>query len=214
MKFRNRATGKEFDSINDARIQFMCPSVCEACNLGWFRCNKKWVEEHPIEAAELMGYEVVRQFGDNKTMNEQLEQKDKPRICRVLGVEVGERFDLPSPNRYYRDCFVTEDARVMTGTQKMGNGGLCWLYEHPDHIIRRPRFTEDEIAVAKMLAQYGTTKIERWIDGVLTYSFNGEDGMSCLPREMFPSLRPGQILNLPEMILENETVCVLCTKKP
>lgn len=122
-------------------------------------------------------------------------ENDKPRICQVLGVEVGERFDLPAPYRHYSDCYVTADAMVYAGTQKIGSGGLCWLYEHPDSIIRKPRFTEEEVAQAKDIRHiFGREDtIRRTDNGVLCY------GYIILNSSLLPSLSPGQTVKLEDI---------------
>ena len=66
---------------------------------------------------------------------------DKPRICEVLGVEVGEWFTYPGMSTSFQ---VTEG-----GFLKCADGDLKMciptLINHPDRIIRKPRFTQQEV---------------------------------------------------------------------
>ena len=112
MKFRNKKTRKVFSTITGAWTAFMCPGPCGDCNLQrGSTCEKEWIEAHPHEAARLMGYEVVdddeprtcfncigceieKDFDPQEGCKNWVKRKeanmDKPRICEILGVEVGE----------------------------------------------------------------------------------------------------------------------------
>lgn len=61
MKFRDPKTGKVYQNARAALDSFPCPQrvSCENCKFGGNKCTEKWVNEHPQEAARLMGYEVV-----------------------------------------------------------------------------------------------------------------------------------------------------------
>lgn len=75
---------------------------------------------------------------------------DKPRICEVLGVEPEERFSI-GQYEYWID--QNGDMWCKAGTEeKMACGGvLCNIINHPDRIIRKPRFTEQEVERAKAI---------------------------------------------------------------
>lgn len=85
MKFRNKETGKVYDTSKGNFVSGFCNGrscvMCPIYPIGTPRCTK-WVNEHPNEAAELMGYEIV-------------EETMKPRICEAFGVEVFEKFKIP-----------------------------------------------------------------------------------------------------------------------
>ena len=64
MKFRNPETGEVFDSLREASDKFCSDHDCfwRECPLD--KANESracwdWIQEYPIEAARLMGYEVV-----------------------------------------------------------------------------------------------------------------------------------------------------------
>ena len=63
MKFRDPKTGKVYQNARAALDSFPCPQrvSCENCKFGGNKCTEKWVNEHPHEAARLMGYEVVEE---------------------------------------------------------------------------------------------------------------------------------------------------------
>lgn len=73
---------------------------------------------------------------------------DKPRICEVLGVEKGERFDAGPYKDAYIDSFGT--IRTNMGTL-MDADRVCELINHPDRIIRKPRWTQQEVERAKAI---------------------------------------------------------------
>ena len=63
MKFRDPKTGKLYQNARAALDSFPCPQrvSCENCKFNENKCTEKWVNEHPYEAAALMGYEVVEE---------------------------------------------------------------------------------------------------------------------------------------------------------
>lgn len=214
MKFRNKETGEVFSTITEAWTAFMCPGPCGDCNLRrGSTCEKEWIEAHPHEAARLMGYEVVYEPGDDAvpldmladTFNEigKEANMDKPRICEVLGVEPEERFDAGP----YKDAYVD-----LRGTIRMNIGLLmdadrvCELINHPERIIRKPRFTEQEVERAKAIkiiwpnadriqcssGAFGITLYYVWFSSVLLGQINEDD---C-----FPSIGSEETVTLDDII--------------
>lgn len=61
MKFRNPETGEVYPNVKTALDSIPCQLKisCEDCKFKGNKCTEKWVNEHPYEAARLMGYEVV-----------------------------------------------------------------------------------------------------------------------------------------------------------
>lgn len=213
MKFRNKETGEVFYTITGAWTAFMCPGPCGDCNLQrGSTCEKEWIEAHPHEAARLMGYEVVEvekrlvehqdeETGDLYYTVEKEANMDKPRICEVLGVNPEERFSVGQYEYWFDQC---GNMWCKAGTEeKMACGGvLCNIINHPDRIIRNPRFTEQEVEDAKYIKrilkvdlvsrnQYGNGLVAKRDDGSVSVVVNSE---------MFPSIRPGQSYTLDEII--------------
>ena len=80
---------------------------------------------------------------------------DKPRICEVLGVEVGERFELGNTGII---LLVNDDGLLHIGLSQgahketdLNVNYLVKAINHPDRIIRKPRFTEQEVERAKAI---------------------------------------------------------------
>ena len=164
---------------------------------------KNWVNE----AARLMGYEVVE---DDKVVEiDQVKKEanmDKPRICEVLGVEVNENFkfnDFP-----FDECkvyFVGTDGEIRNAKGGSVTGGeLCYIINNPDRIIRKPRWTEQEVedakAIRRIMSEY--TDIVRKKDGCVTHLFLTSEDVVVdyfLDSELFPSLRPGETVTLDEI---------------
>ena len=217
MKFRDSKTGDVFEDINDC-----CNRKCSerTCSGVWCPLYlkkpycKPWAEYNPAAAARIMGYEIVEE--------EEMEQTDKPRICEVLGVEVGERFSIDGYPTDYGPVQVCEDGKIRRVISKkefpfandgemghkIGSNALYYLLNHPDRIIRRPRFTEEEVTVLKALQKAGVAEIERAAkyETLKAKSQTVNDGESShyeqwfLPKGLLPSLRPGQSVALSDII--------------
>ena len=210
MKFRNPETGEVF--VNELLMQadYCIGKECFCgCVLQKYMPNcSKFVKDNPHEAARLMGYEVVE---DDKVVEiDQVKKEanmDKPRICEVLGVEVNENFkfnDFP-----FDECkvyFVGTDGEIINAKGGSVTGGeLCYIINNPDRIIRKPRWTEQEVedakAIRRIMSEY--TDIVRKKDGCVTHLFLTSEDVVVdyfLDSELFPSLRPGETVTLDEII--------------
>lgn len=214
MKFRSK-TGEVALTIEQALEQF-CDSKedCDYCEIrepvqqyaGTKRPCHEYVRANPHEAARLMGYEVVEDgnvLTKNDSKGESLEANmDKPRICEMLGVEVGERFNV------YGNCLdwhVDEKGHVVSDDDKRCVDDVIYLaINHPDCIIRRPRFTQQEVERAKaikvLLPEINAIKY----DGAWTQCLEIVDGTyfqrEVITRHLFPSVEKGQVYTLDEII--------------
>lgn len=81
---------------------------------------------------------------------------DKPRICKVLGVEVNEEFTYDfGANQVNRGTFkIGADGKRYYKTGDLwspcyNEDDLAVIINHPDRIIRKPRWTEQEVERAK-----------------------------------------------------------------
>ena len=283
MKFRSK-TGEVYLDIVSAWEAFKCPGPCTDCNLNGityereYKCNEKWVSDHPTEAARLMGFEVVEDTstdtltcrGDALTENEDTLTKtanidhfrevtkmikenavdkhtethekrtraikntrvqlrkadldeaidkylkikeeanmDKPRICEVLGVEVDEEFE-----------FDFGSDQVSRGTMQIGGDGLryyksgndcfrcgneedlIYIINHPDRIIRKPRWTQQEVELAKAAKKLfpEASDLARMNACALALSNDHGGHITNINSDLFPSLHSGLFVTLDEII--------------
>ena len=138
---------------------------------------------------------------------------DKPRICKVLGVEVNEEF-----------TYDFGANQVNRGTLKIGADGkryyktgdlwspcyneddLAVIINHPDRIIRKHRWTEQEVERAKAIkVLYPVVKTLAYVDivGQTFYMYDDEDnykGSLDNLDETFPTLRSIRRATLDEII--------------
>lgn len=125
----------------------------------------------------------------------------RPRICEVLGVEVEERFSVGQYEYWFDQC---GNMWCKAGTEeKMACGGvLCNIINHPDRIIRKPRFTQQEVNLATVLMEFrkdDAVTIGKQVNGPVWWrAKSGEHGI--FPSELFPSIRPGKSYTLDEII--------------
>ena len=125
----------------------------------------------------------------------------RPRICEMLGVEVGERFNV------YGNCLdwhVDEKGHVVSDDDKRCVDDVIYLaINHPDCIIRRPRFTQQEVESAKIISVLfpEATHIERLRGSKVLGITGAEDGwIADIESSLFPEIKSGQSVTLDEII--------------
>lgn len=124
---------------------------------------------------------------------------DKPRICEVLGIKVGERFSVGQYEYWFDQC---GDMWCKAGTEeKMACGGvLCNIINHPDRIIRKPHFTQQEVedakTILKVFGRKGTIKRYHFCGDPSTLTFDN----LYINQYLFPSIKPDQEYTLDEII--------------
>lgn len=138
---------------------------------------------------------------------------DKPRIAQVLGVEVGERVYYKDPNDEMLQFFVQPDGVPVFAFEsgepvgKIGMGyAIAQAINHPGRIIRKPRWTEQEVERAKAIkVLYPVVKTLAYVDivGQTFYMYDDEDnykGSLDNLDETFPTLRSIRRATLDEII--------------
>ena len=124
---------------------------------------------------------------------------DKPRICEVLGVEPYEKFAV-GDFTYWIDQDGDMWLEKEIGGQMECGGVLCTIINHPERIIRKPRFTQQEIEDAKMIravfGKNGTIRRYATTGPCSTLVFNN----IFINENMFHSIKEGQEYSLDEII--------------
>ena len=130
---------------------------------------------------------------------------DKPRICKVLGVEPEEVFEM-------RGNTVGNFRINKYGTFQIKISNNCWgastveclnnLINYPENIIRKPRFTEQDVEDAKAIKRIlKVDSVRRNIYGNGLIAMKSDSSISVVVNsEMFPSIKPGQSYILDEII--------------
>ena len=126
---------------------------------------------------------------------------DKPRICEVLGVEVGERFSVKD-QRGEALLYVDEDGWVKYEEDRtLSSSALQLAINHPEYIIRKPRFTEQEVDRAKAIKVIYPTayKLEETDPLIRVWDKEGKL-LAHVDVNLFLSFQPGQSYTLDEII--------------
>ena len=82
-----------------------------------------------------------------------MSENKKPRIAEILGVEVGERFSLMGFQPHYVKFWIKSDGTFETKPPRTPNSSVALLraVEQPCFVIRKPRWTKNEIRMAKAI---------------------------------------------------------------
>lgn len=178
------------------------PYPCHTCPLGprelFWTCDcekyQKWLQFTSKSDASLKQEEA---------------NMDKPRICEVLGVDSDEEWTVSGNDiAIYR---VSGGVALEYAMPKYnGDGYGKWLpagmpclvdfINHPDRIIRKPRWTEQEVERAKAikLIYPNAEKLELVPCVIRVYTDIG--AIAYLHADLFPSMKNGQICTLDEII--------------
>ena len=209
MKFRSKTGELVYRSILRLQKAFCRGRACGQCPIrnhiidceDTAECDV-WAVEHPHEAARLMGYEVVEDepVGNSEQLEEEdMSEQKKPRICEVLGVEINEHFRFNDfVFNYYR---INENGKIENVKGGLvSSEELCCMINNSYRIIRKPRWTEQEVERAKAIkVLYPEADHLDECDPqikVLNTSFV----IATLDNALFTSLRPGETINLDEII--------------
>ena len=173
-----------------------------------------WCNEHPHEAARLMGYEVMEEHTqthekthadaiENARVQSEEANMDKPRICEILGVVPGEEFFIKDFYSGHVTFRIMDDGTFSTRPSNISGSSLELLrtLDHPDRIIRKPRFTEQEVEVAKAIKLLfpDVVKVCRF-SGVVKAECENGSGECMIGAELLPSIQNHQSYTLDEII--------------
>ena len=209
-----------FDSLEEAHGIYCHRRGCKGCtgcpfcdrevNDGTHHCDE-FVKLFPNKSAELMGLEVVEEVEVAEGINA-LGKAVNPRLAEILGVKVGESFMIPN-NGGSVTFEITENGKFKTDPPNMVGSTYLLLeaIERPEIIIRQSRITPEELAICKAVgakwlcmddagfkAELWNTKPSKTDKGI--YVAFGVDPMARLQPYVFPSLKPGDCINVEELM--------------
>ena len=123
---------------------------------------------------------------------------DKPRICEVLGFDVGEQFYIA--DSYCNPYHITPEGLIEDKDGDVQDCIALDLINYPDRIIRKPRWTEQEVEDAKAIKRVlKATGIRRnRYDNI--YATGELIVDTLLDSEAFPSLQPDTAVTIDEII--------------
>ena len=226
MKFQSK-TGEVALTIEQALERF-CDSKkdCDYCELqepvqqykGTKRPCHEYARANPYEAARLMGFEVVEDETEDsmfysqslevlnpaKAIREALEKEanmDKPRICEVLGFDVGEQFYIA--DSYCNPYHITPEGLIEDKDGDVQDCIALDLINYPDRIIRKPRFTQQEVESAKIISVLfpEATHIGRLRGSNALIIIGADNGwIANIENSLFQEIKSGQSVTLDEII--------------
>ena len=125
---------------------------------------------------------------------------DKPRICQILGVEPGESFYIRGLEGI--EFWIMDDGTFSTRPSNAPGStkALLLTLDRTDRIIRKPRFTQQEVedakAILKVFGRKGIIKRYHFCGDPSTLTFDN----LYINQYLFPSIKPDQEYTLDEII--------------
>ena len=203
VKFKNLKTG-EILTPDEAFNKFCgTQDCCAECPLSslpgtWEDCEA-WMRDNIEKTAKIAGLEVVKEG-----------EKMKPKICEILGVEVGEEFKI---NGWDGVVFqILDDGTFSTEPVNVPGSSTVLLraLEHPEWVEHLPLWSPDEVALARAFLDVCYDKesvfFARTGNGTLYWSveFEGRDlRENILPMCLFPQIKCGQKVYLRDIVGES-----------
>ncbi len=154
----------------------------------------EWVNKHPYEAAKLMGYDVVEDDALHI-----IEDRKQPRICEILGVDVGEKFRIQG----FTDSVtfqIEPDGKYTTQPPNAIGSSFAFLdcIENPDRLIKIPRFMDSESKLLKLLYDYAPDTSVKALETCVLITM-GDTESYCFPKGMFPTIKCGENIRLSDI---------------
>ena len=146
-----------------------------------------------------------------------MSENKKPRIAEILRVEVGEAFSIDGYPTDYGMVQVCEDGKIrrrcpkeirevtqLEVGHKIGSNALYYLLNHPERIIRKPRWTEQDKEDAKAIKRIfpDATYLKRqdcFCEDVTVFS-KSHSGVAHLDANLVPSLSMDELIAIDEII--------------
>ena len=166
-------------------------------------CSMKWITAHPYAAAYLMGYEIITTLTQNNTNNERSDgNMVKPRICNVLGVEVGEKFSITYTSHstmITRICRIDENGNIVSDDGSLPAEALSQIINYPERIVKTAPLSDKEIEAIKAIKNLFPTAeyVEHIKNSDIVGIGNSENGwIADINNALFPSLKPGDHIDI------------------
>ena len=186
-----------------------------------FMSDETFGQENRKKTARLMGYEVIEENSDNlsqtlinddKTLIKGVEidtvkedNMDKPRICEILRVEPGESFYIQGFDGVL--FWIMDDGTFTTQPNNAPGSASALLrtLDHPERIIRKPRFTQQEVKRAKAIKAIWPdaeeVRVRNGVQGEIEYRVcAGPAVLGVLYGDVFPTMERLKEYNLDEII--------------
>ena len=131
-----------------------------------------------------------------------MSENKKPRIAEILGVEVGERFSVEG-QRGGDPLYVNRDGWVRyVGDGAISTSAVTIAINHPDRIIRKPRWTEQDVEDAKALKRMikNAHHVRRCVEEVSLRLYGKYDDYILTLNNCFAALPPQTEVTLDEII--------------
>ena len=166
-KFKNKKTKEVFDNILDAYRWYECPGPCGDCGLSRdSMCTESWIQDHPVEAAEIMGFDIIKEEGSHIDA--------LPNIAKLLGVKIGQPFRFSNYLTQYRIDNSGRIVNVKTSELIESNTMIFEMINHPEKISPGQMWSYDDIkdadAVRRLFPE--TETITKYADGDIKLSFS------------------------------------------
>ena len=129
-----------------------------------------------------------------------MSENKKPRLAEVLGVEVEEKFNIQG--HYYNPYFVDNEGVLVDGRYFAVDTSLSEIINHPELIKRCPRWTEQDVEIAKAVKLLAPAMdyIERIAENRSELYSKLDFGAAYLQIPCIPSMKVGERIALDDII--------------
>lgn len=124
----------------------------------------------------------------------------KPRICDVLGIDVGVPFKVKGYKGKYH---INSDGVMKWEEQGSSNAAIYEAINHPEHIVKVISLSEQEVEAIKAIKNLfpNAEYVERIKNSNIVGIGNSENGwIADINNALFPSLKPGNSIDIDDAL--------------
>lgn len=176
-------------------------------------CEKRVQVGVTFSANETVSHFRCGITGKNHPSDHQCDVPEKPRLCEVLGVDVGQRFMVSDDDSVCLEFYIDADGELCKARTDDKNIGIYWLTQainHPEKIMRVPRLTPEEVQRCKAFGAKwvgrltGSPPEDFWAMLFSERPRMGQDGpvpeketyIGAVRPELFPSVGLGDLIQV------------------
>lgn len=215
---RAAAAGFTFENFTVRGLRCNCVETGERICMFYTSADHRIWQSSEVHIPDCgVGYETL--FADDapEPRPTYWQRQAEPKLCRLLGVRVRERFRIDYPKGTTGELYITEDGlieRADGGKRHKGIGNsIAYAIQNPKKVIKTPRWTDADIQDARTLRRMwpkGIVAVKRGAGGpspidvwILDTEDDKQEVLHLRNSKVFPSLLIHECVDIDDILKES-----------